>query len=67
MAKTQDRFKLDFEISYKNYDKLSNFLTERGRIIGRDRSGLSPKQQRLLAQEIKRARFLGLLPYRSDI
>lgn len=51
------------EPSYKNYEELKKFLTERGRIIGRRQTGVCAKHQRALSKEIKRARQLALLPY----
>jgi len=65
--KRRNRYEVNFEISYKNYDQLARFLNDRARIIGRSRSGLSPKQQRKLTREIKRARHLGLLPFKAKI
>jgi len=59
--------KLDFDISYKNYEKISAFVNDRARILGQKRSGLTAKQQRLLSREIKRARYLGLLPFRASL
>ena len=70
MAETQtrrNRYHVDFEISYRNYEQLARFLNDRARIIGRSRTGLSPKQQRRLTREIKRARHLGLLPFKARI
>ncbi len=55
--------KKDLEIDYKNIDLLSRFLSSKGRIISRRISGNCAKHQRKLAREIKRARFLALLPY----
>ncbi|ADC88810.1 ribosomal protein S18 [Thermocrinis albus DSM 14484] len=49
--------------SYKNYQELAQFLSERGKIIGRRQNNLCAKHQRILAREIKRARQLALLPY----
>ncbi|WP_333784129.1 30S ribosomal protein S18 [Thermocrinis sp.] len=49
--------------SYKNYEELAKFISERGKIIGRRQTGICSKHQRMLAREIKRARQLGLLPY----
>lgn len=49
--------------SYKDYENLSKYLSDRGRIYSRERSGACSKHQRRLAQEIQRARFLALLPY----
>lgn len=48
---------------YKNYDLLSKYLSDRGRILSRDRSGICAKHQRKMASEIQKARFLGLLPF----
>lgn len=49
--------------SYKSYDVLSKFLSDRGRIYSRERSGVCAKHQRSLAGEVQRARFLTLLPF----
>jgi len=59
--------KVDFVISYKNYDKLARFINDRARISGRKRSGLSAKDQRKITREIKRARILGLLPFKPRV
>ena len=50
-------------LDYKNIEVLKKFITPHGQIVGRGRSGLSALHQRRLAQAIKRARFMGLLPY----
>jgi small subunit ribosomal protein S18 len=55
--------KKDLEIDYKNIDLLSRYLSSKGKIISRRISGNCAKHQRKLAREIKRARFLSLLPY----
>ena len=49
--------------SYKSYDVLSKYLSDRGRIYSRERSGVCAKHQRRLSQEVQRARFLALLPF----
>lgn len=49
--------------TYKQYEVLSKFLSDRGRIYSRERSGVCAKHQRSLAQEVQRARFLALLPF----
>ena len=59
--------KLDFEISYKNYEKLARFMNDRAKIYGRKRTGLSAKEQKQITREVKRARLLGLLPYTSQV
>jgi small subunit ribosomal protein S18 len=52
-------------IDYKDVETLKKFLTPHARIQSRKRSGVLSVNQRELAQAIKRARFLGLLPYVS--
>lgn len=49
--------------SYKDYENMAKYLSDRGRIFSRERSGVCSKHQRKLASEVKRARFLALLPY----
>ncbi|MDO8551203.1 MAG: 30S ribosomal protein S18 [bacterium] len=48
---------------YKKPEVLGKFLSERGKILAADRNGLCPKHQRRLSFEVKRSRFLGLLPF----
>jgi len=55
------------EPDYKNYTELAKFISDRAKIIGRNRSGVCPKHQRRLAIEIKRARHLGLLPFSDSL
>jgi small subunit ribosomal protein S18 len=50
-------------IDYKDTDILKKFINPHGRMISRKRTGISAKYQRQLATAIKRARFMGLLPY----
>ncbi len=50
-------------IDYKDVKLLQKFVSERGKIIPSRMSAVSAKKQRELAQAIKRARFLALLPY----
>ncbi len=51
------------KIDYKDVKLLQRFISERGKIVPSRITAVSTKKQRLLAQAIKRARFLGLLPY----
>lgn len=55
--------KQKLEPDYKEVETIRRFITERGKITGRMISGVCQKHQRLLAGDIKRARFLALLPY----
>ncbi len=50
-------------IDYKDVKLLGRYISERGKIIPSRITAVSPKKQRELSQAIKRARFLGLLPY----
>ncbi len=50
-------------IDYKEVVTLSKFINPFGRILSRRRTGLTAKNQRKLANSIKRARFMGLMPY----
>ena len=50
---------------YKNADDLRRFLTPNGKIQGRKKTGLTAREQRVVAQAIKRARYIGLLPFTS--
>jgi len=63
--KKEDYFytnKIDY-IDYKDVDTLKKFLTPHARIQSRRRSQVASHNQRGLALAVKRARFLGLLPY----
>lgn len=50
-------------VDYKDVDTLSKFVNPHGRIVSRKKSHLSAPAQRMIALAIKRARFMGLLPY----
>ena len=50
-------------IDYKDIEILKKFLNPSGKIISHKRTGVTAKNQRALATAIKRARFLGLLPF----
>jgi small subunit ribosomal protein S18 len=50
-------------LDYKNTGYLGKFLTPNGKIQSSKRTGFGGQNQRQLAQAIKHARFLGLMPY----
>ncbi len=50
-------------LDYKDVKKLEYFITERGKILTPRVSGNCSKHQRMIAQAIKKARFISLLPY----
>jgi small subunit ribosomal protein S18 len=51
------------KIDFKDVKLLQRFVSERGKIVPSRITAVSAKKQRALAQAIKRARFLALLPY----
>jgi small subunit ribosomal protein S18 len=51
------------KIDYKDVKLLSRYISERGKMVPSRITAVSAKKQRELAKAIKRARFLGLLPY----
>jgi small subunit ribosomal protein S18 len=53
-------------IDYKDVQLLSRFVSDRGRIDPRRKTGNCPKHQRALSVAIKRARFIALLPYTAE-
>jgi small subunit ribosomal protein S18 len=50
-------------IDYKDIAILKKFINPSGRIMSHKRTGVTSKNQRKLALAIKRARFMGLLPF----
>ena len=50
-------------IEYKDVKRLEAFVSERGKIVSSRFSGNCAKHQRRVAEAIKKARFLSLLPY----
>jgi small subunit ribosomal protein S18 len=52
-----------YTIDYKNTKLLVKFISPQGKILSRRATGLTAKQQRVMANAIKRARMGGLLPF----
>ena len=52
-------------VDYMDTETLRRLMSPNGKIYGRKRTGLNAYQQRLAAQAVKRARYMGLLPYTS--
>lgn len=50
-------------IDYKDPRLLGRYVSERGKIVPSRITAVSQKAQRKLSREIKRARFLALMPY----
>lgn len=54
-------------IDYKDAEFLKKFINEQGKILPRRITGTSVKYQRKVAQAVKRARHLSILPYVGDL
>lgn len=50
-------------IDYKDIETLSQFITEKGKILPRRITGVSHYNQKQLTKAIKRARYMSLLPF----
>lgn len=51
------------QISYREVDMLRRFISDRGKMEPRHRTGVCARHQRLLSTALKQARYLALLPY----
>ena len=49
-------------VDYKSVDELRRLMTPNGKIYSRKRTGVSSREQRMVAQALKRARYMALLP-----
>ncbi|MBI4236710.1 MAG: 30S ribosomal protein S18 [Chloroflexi bacterium] len=56
----------DIVINYKAVDALRRFVSDRGRIEPRRRTGNCARHQRVVVRQLKRARQLGLVPYTAE-
>ncbi len=54
-------------IDYKDAEFLKKFLNEQGKILPRRLTGTSQKYQKKVAQAVKRARHLAILPFVTDM
>lgn len=50
-------------VDYKDPNALKRYTSSYGKIVPRRKSGVCSKHQRMLAEAIKRARTMALLPY----
>jgi len=70
MKKTKDCFicKANIkDVNYKNIRLLRAFITPQAKIAPRRRTGACAKHQRKLSLAIKRARFMGFIPYTTRV
>ena len=50
-------------VDYKDIEMLKKFLNAHGRILSKRKTNMSSRNQRKIAQAVKQARYMGLLPY----
>jgi small subunit ribosomal protein S18 len=50
-------------IDYKDTESLKKMMSANGKILSRKRTGANAMEQRMIARAVKRARYMGLLPY----
>ena len=53
-------------VDYKDVDLLKKLINRHGRIVGRRKTGCTAASQHAVTTAIKRARFMGLLPYTGE-
>jgi small subunit ribosomal protein S18 len=53
-------------VDYKNVELLKKLTSRQGKILSRRKTGCSAVSQHAVAQAVKRARFMALLPYVAD-
>nr|YP_009297164.1 ribosomal protein S18 [Porphyridium sordidum]AOM66507.1 ribosomal protein S18 [Porphyridium sordidum] len=53
-------------INYKDIDILRKFINDQGKILPRKVTGLTMKQQKIVANSIKQARMLAILPFTNQ-
>ena len=51
------------DVDYKDVQIVSKYITEKGKIMPRRMTGACAKHQRHIAQQVKYARFMALIPY----
>lgn len=51
------------ELDYKDIGRIRRFTSSRGKILSTKVTGTCARHQRMLAKALKKARFLGMLPY----
>ena len=51
------------DVDYKDVETLKKFVNERGKILPRRVTGTCAKHQRHVAEEVKKARFMGFVPF----
>lgn len=53
--------------SWRYYEALAHYLSDRAKVLPGKRTGLTSREQRQLTTAIKHARHLGLLPFKAQV
>lgn len=53
-------------VDYKDTETLKKVMSGNGKISSRKRSGANAMEQRMIAKAVKRARYIGLLPFATS-
>ena len=53
-------------VDYKDVELLKKLVNRHGKIVGRRKTGCSAVSQHAVTQAVKRARFMGLMPFKGD-
>lgn len=53
-------------VDYKDVELLKKLVNRHGKIVGRRKTGCTAVSQHAVTQAVKRARFMGLLPFKGD-
>ena len=62
-AKNCPLCKSDTQVDYKDAPALKKYISERGKILGRARTGICAAHQRQVTRSVKRARYMAILPF----
>ncbi len=62
---TKTSAKGEVYVDWKDAESLRRMMSPNGKIYGRKRLGTTAREQKMVAQAIKRARYMGLLPFTS--
>ncbi len=53
------------DVDYKDIDIIKKYINESGKILPRRMTGACARHQRYIAMQIKRSRFMGLVPFKK--
>ncbi|MBE6153416.1 MAG: 30S ribosomal protein S18 [Firmicutes bacterium] len=53
------------DVNYKDVDIVKKYINESGKMLPRRVTGACAKHQRFISIQVKRARFIGLIPYKK--